>query len=144
MTGRKFEEEVVGHCSWQWDGYTTRSKAMSRVKISQPLGWDPTDPEPDIANDLHAHVCIEMGLEDWSVVAFYTAVGSPLDRWYGTDFFFEFRGKVVTLDLTTNPKKTSYKADIIVHPHMTKQDGLKALGQEIARQLQGRLRQRRW
>ena len=144
MTGHEFEESVVGHCLWQWSGYTTRPKAISQVKCFQPKDWNPTDPEPDIANDLHAHVCIALGLEEWSEVAFYTAVGSPLDYYYGVDFFFELHNVVVTLDLTTNPKKTSYKADIIVHPHMTSKDGLQALGQEIAHQFQGRLKQRRW
>ncbi len=144
MTGREFEEKVVGHCLWQWQGYTTREKAMARVRNSQPESWDPTDPEPDIANNLHAYICIKLGLEEWSEVAFYSAVGSPLDRWYGIDAFFQFRGEVVTIDLTTNPKKRQYKADLIVHPYMVERSELEQLGQQIAHLFRESLRKRRW
>lgn len=106
MTGRQFEKEFLGHCLWHWQGNVPFEKALNRVKESQP--WDPTDPGLEansLANNLHAYVCLELGLEDWSQVALYTAIGSPLDRWHGVDGFFEFKGEVVTIDVTTDPRK---------------------------------------
>ncbi len=112
-TGRLFEEEVVRRCLWVCADYVPFRKAMAMVKRFQP--WDPTDPSSPAVNDFHALVCLELGVEDYSVVKFYTAVGSPLDRFHGIDSFIEWNGVVVTFDLTINSKKDEYKADIILH-----------------------------
>ncbi|MEX0651917.1 MAG: hypothetical protein WD509_02365 [Candidatus Paceibacterota bacterium] len=47
---------------------------------------------------------------------FFTAVGTSLDVHQGIDGFFEFNGVVVTIDVTMNPDKETWKADRIVHP----------------------------
>jgi len=110
--GKFFEGAVLGRCFGKWDGYMTFKKAMEAVKLGQP--GDPTDPEQRTANDLHALVCEELGLEDYSKLQFFTAVESPLDYYHGVDGWFEFSGKVVTIDVTLNPKKELPKADIII------------------------------
>ncbi len=112
-TGRLFEEEVVGRCLWNCADYVPFRKAMTIVKNFQP--WDPTDPSSPVMNDFHALLCEALGLEDYSLIGIYTAVGSPLDLFHGIDVFVEWNNVFVTIDLTINSKKDEYKADIILH-----------------------------
>src|SRR3990167_3897702 len=121
--GREFEEKILGFpCYWSWQGAPEWAKrdtarCLQMVRKNQP--WDPTDPgDPDdsknhFAQDLHADVCVELGVEEWSEVALYTAVGSPLDRFHGIDAFFEFHGTIVSIDLTVG-RKGSHKADLVI------------------------------
>ena len=115
-TGRMLEADVLVSCRKDegWDKYMKFNEALNWVKDHQPPRWDPTDPETRIANDLHALVAEELGLDDYLGLLFYTAVGSPLDRFHGIDGFFECGGKRVTIDVTQNPNKTTYKADYVV------------------------------
>ena len=130
-TGRLFEEEVLGHCGGSWSGYMTYHQSLDFVKNNQI--WDPTDPSSRTANDLHSHVALELGLEDWSELKFYSALKTPLDLFHGVDGFFEFRGTVVTIDVTININKQKYKADLIFHPS----DDLEILAYQVASQLKG-------
>ena len=115
-TGGLFEREVVGKC--QWNGimeYFPRKQTMDMVRELQP--WDPSDPGPSansLPNNFHASIAEALGVEDWSEVRLYTAVGSPLDKFHSMDAFVEFRGQVVTIDLTLNRLKGEYRADITV------------------------------
>ena len=114
FTGGEIEEEVIGHALVSWDGnYVPFNRSMMVVKAHQP--WDPSDPEPRFASDLHASVALALNLDDWSELRFYTAVGSPLDFFHGIDCFFEFRGLIVTIDLTVDPKKLVGKADLVLN-----------------------------
>lgn len=117
FTGTEIEEESLGHV--QVSGYNGEHMAyresMRWVKAHQPKGWDPTDPSPRFANDLHASVAEALGLDDYSELRFYTAVGSPLDYFHGVDGFFEYRGKIVTIDVTVDPGKLTAKADLVVN-----------------------------
>lgn len=98
--------------------YMPYRQSIETVKNHQP--WDdPTDPEPRFANDLHATVFDDLGLnaED---VRFYTAVGSSLDHHHGVDAFFEIgvdkQVDIVTLDVTMNELKgEDAKADVTFH-----------------------------
>lgn len=60
----------------------------------------------------------EIGLSPGDQIAFYTAINSPLDRYHGVDAFFELKvgtkTVIVTIDVTTNPSKDRYKADVIL------------------------------
>lgn len=84
--------------------YLPYKTAMNLVKELQP--GDPTEPEADFANDLHATVAEKLGLEDYGFLKFYTAVGSELDFYHGVDAFFELEDPetnktyILTLDLT--------------------------------------------
>ena len=77
--------------------------------------WDPSDPEPRFASDLHASVALALGLDDWSTLKFFTAVGSALDHFHGVDCFFVFKGKIVTIDVTVNSEKLIGKADMVLN-----------------------------
>ena len=114
-TGRLFEEEVLGRCGGSWDGTSYLSYRESMRFVVEHQKWNPTDPEPQRANDVHALVAMAMDIEDWSELGFFTAVGSQLDRFHGIDAFFVFEGRVVTIDVTLNPHKDEHKADFIVY-----------------------------
>ncbi|MCX6792932.1 MAG: hypothetical protein NTY12_02810 [Candidatus Falkowbacteria bacterium] len=82
---------------------------------------DPSDPDPDFANDLHATIAERLGLkvEEYSNLEFYTAVDSLLDE-KGIDAFFKLKldGKedmIVSFDLTSNDNKYTTNADVLVH-----------------------------
>ncbi|MCR4279667.1 MAG: hypothetical protein NUV78_02955 [Candidatus Zambryskibacteria bacterium] len=114
FTGSEIEEEVVGRCMLKWNGkHVPYQQSMRSVMANQP--WDPSDPEPKFANDLHASVALALKLDDWSRLKLYTAVGSPLDYYHGVDCFFEFEGLIVTIDVTVNPNKLEYKADLVLN-----------------------------
>lgn len=139
-TGRLFEEEFFAVCQgpW-WDGhsYVPFRKALWLVETHQPEGWNPSEPSTRAARDLHCQVAIALDLEDFAELSLFTALHSPLDLFHGTDGVIEWRGKVVTVDLTTNPHKDSYKADIILHPEDEGDDWREA-GVKIARLLQNK------
>lgn len=111
-TGRLFEEEVFGKCLNK-DGKKRASKkdSIEFAKKNQPWS-DPSDPEPKVANKLHALVAIALELgDDWSELKFYTGVGSPLD-YLGIDGFLQFaEGKIVTIDVTMNTEKSKEDKD---------------------------------
>lgn len=113
------EREMLGKMKKRTpvESYIPFEKALSVVKFCQPWA-DPSEPEPRFANDLHASVAEELCPDDYSKLAFFTAVGSHLDRFHGVDAFFEYKTEVgivrATLDITTNPRKEDgYKADIV-------------------------------
>jgi len=139
LTGNLFEWSVLGRAlaipSVPAQSYLPYTRAMA-VAREHPA-WDPTDPDPRQANDLHAWVCEGLGVEDYSQVCFYSALGTPLDRFHGVDCWFEVGGRVVTIDLTTDPSKERYKADVVLHPEDL-EDGGKAVAEHISALLGGR------
>jgi hypothetical protein len=127
-TGKIIEREIFGEIEKERpdvfenleNTYLPYKKAMEVVKKMQP--FDPSDPKPRFANDLHATIAEKLKLEDYRKLKFFTAVSSHLDIWHGTDAFFELdlEGKkiIVTLDATSNPNKDVCKADVLVEiPH---------------------------
>lgn len=116
-TGRLLETDMFGERFSGQSGraaeYKEYEDALEEVKKDYP--WDPTDPMPRFANNLHAEVAQELGLEDWSELKLYTAVGSALDRYHGVDAFFEYGDGRVTLDVTKNPAKAEgYKPGVMI------------------------------
>ena len=125
-TGKLFEGETLGKCIVHWisDRQWDPISSMELARKNQP--WeDPSDPDLRVANDLHASVAIAMGLVDWEELCLFTSIGTPLDSFHGIDGWFEFRGRVLTMDVTTNEQKDSYKADMIIHPRDIEDDNLK-------------------
>lgn len=82
---------------------------------------EPTNPEKPFAKELRMAVIDDLGLntnEEMSRVRFYTSVGTTLDYNHGVDGWFEFdleKGgtRKITIDVTTNPNKDTWKANII-------------------------------
>lgn len=125
VSGSMVERDLLGEISTEYFDryknatYVPYTRAMAMIKESQP--FDPTDPEPRFANDLHATVAEKLGLDDYGQLQFYTAVSKThFDVFHGVDAFFELRlesegGRTTraTIDLTTRPKET-WKADVLV------------------------------
>lgn len=93
--------------------------AMEYVKSHQR--GDPYRPNRFFPKNLYESLRgdSELNINDEKQLAYYTAVGSALDRFHGVDAFFEYRsekGKTirVTIDVTTNPSKDNYKADVVL------------------------------
>ena len=94
------------------------ARAIEKVKEFQPYRnsqdsesgvADPSEPSLEFANQLHYTICKKLGLEHFSQLEFYTAVGSRLDS-NGIDGFFELYlasgGRLrVTFDGPHNQKK---------------------------------------
>ncbi len=125
VSGSVVEQELLGEIGKETYGerfkgaeYVPYREAFRMVKESQP--FDPADPEPRFANDLHATLAEKLGLEDYSRLKFFTAVSKThLDVFHGIDAFFELtledeHGAVVaTIDITTRPKE-AWKADVLI------------------------------
>ena len=87
---------------------------------------DPLNPAKPFSKELRQAVIEELGLEtteEMDRVRFYSAVGTPADRFHGVDGWIEYdtpdgRRLVVTVDVTKNPNKESWKADVII-PEVT-------------------------
>lgn len=138
-TGRLYEEEFFGVCAGRARGYMTWRESMAFAKEFQPKGWNPSEPNTKMANNLHARVC--MAIEericedlDWEKVKLFSAIGTPLDWYHGIDAWFEFEGTVVTIDLTVDQNKQSSKANLVIHPG---EDELPNLIRHIAMRLLG-------
>ena len=121
-TGKIIEAELFGGTrekeGRRHNGYLTYASSLEVVKATQGNN-DPTDPEWPFANDLHATIAQELCPDAYDQLKFYTAIGSPLDFYHGVDGVIEFSVEggdalLVTIDVTTNPEKDAYKADIIV------------------------------
>jgi len=120
-TGHQMEEELFGSTERETlereKKYLSFNRALQLARELQP--FDPTDPDPRFASDLHATVADKLGLsvEQYHKLRFYTAIGTELDFFHGRDAWLEFdsgSGKqITTLDVTINPNKDEYKADII-------------------------------
>lgn len=146
--GRLFEREMLAVCQTGWNGhsYVSFQQALWLVENNQP--WDPTDPSTRAAEDLHCQVALALGLEDFTELSFLSALGSPLDLFHGVDGLFEWKGGIVTIDLTVDPNKVNYKADlssnqiryrsdVIIRPE-DENDNWQSAGRRIASLLQTR------
>ena len=124
-TGKIAESEVLGETAkpeqekeMDLESYVTYGQAVDLVQDFQPF-QDSTDPyEKRFPQDVHATLADFLGLEDFSQLRYYTAIGSPLDHFHGVDAFFELdlgngESVRVTLDMTQNPNKQDYKADVV-------------------------------
>lgn len=109
------------------NGYVRREAGMEVIRRHYPE--DPTNPTKDFARELRMAVLEELNLEDGDELGFYSAVGTAIDIFHGTDAWVDLayrpvgmsretaaRHAIVTLDATLNQNKLDdgHKADIIV------------------------------
>jgi len=121
-TGKLAEDEVLGKVERDpnpeaSNRYFSFDTLVLMAKESQPFK-DPSDPGAPFPNDLHATIAEDLHLERYEQLKYYTAVGSKLDVFEGIDAFFELdlghgENVRVTLDMTLNPAKEDYKADVV-------------------------------
>lgn len=133
-TGHLFEEEIFGTCqAIKWSGYMRFKEALQLIKRHQPE--QPTRTMSKLRTLVARELDVVRG-----EVGLFTAVGSPLDVFHGTDAVAMFDGKVVTIDATLNPNKDSHKADIIATEADVEQ--LAMFASRIASQLQQKMQVR--
>lgn len=129
-TGHLFEAEVFGTCRpIRWSGYVHFKEALRLVRRHQP-----DQPTPTVSK-LRTLIARELDTVRGEV-GFFTAVKSPLDFLHGADAVAVFNGHVVTIDVTLDPNKDSYKADVIVCADDL--EDLKEVAGRIARRIQER------
>lgn len=137
---RKIQEEAGGE-------YVNFKKAVELTKQFQP--YDPLNPDKPFARDVRIALQDYLGLiteKEMDKVKFYTASKTPLDKFHGIDAFIEYaeNPKIkpwqVTFDLTMNPHKKAYKADIVINgqdlpdPNLNSDEYLKEI-EEIAKKV---------
>ena len=100
--------------------------AIRLVKKFQP--HDPGNPERPFARELRMEIIEQLDLleeKDMDKVKFYTAIGTPLDKWHSIDGFFEIEQEngppiMITLEATTITEEEKIKrgqeikADIVI------------------------------
>ncbi|MDO8430076.1 MAG: hypothetical protein Q7S73_01790 [bacterium] len=98
--------------------------AMELARQFSP--YDPTNPDKPFARDIRIafqdllESAGALKEEDRDLVRFFTAVGTPLDKFHGVDGWLEYldpkdrKRYFATFDFTKNPNKQVYKSDIMV------------------------------
>ena len=101
--------------------YIRFKKAVELAKKFQP--YDPANPDKPFARDIRIALQELLKLtsdEEMDRVKFYTASGTPLDKFHGVDAFIEYEESPqkdpyrATFDFTINPQKQAYKSGIVV------------------------------
>lgn len=77
---------------------------------------DPANPRAPLLRDIKEALIDQMDLSDKEAdeLKLYTAVDTPLDYLHGTDAFIEYKGIVVSIDITKKMSGTGKKADVII------------------------------
>jgi len=124
-TGRLFEYDFCGpvvDSIVDTPQYRSWRKALSEVVCvftqdaeANPCQWDVSDPD-GLCSDLFYYVATALGVETMAELSVYPAFGTSFDYHHGIDLFFEFKECLCTVDLTINPNKDEYKADVVVTP----------------------------
>lgn len=127
MFGKLIESELLGETKKEINHFAELHETPTYMKYKSSVEFakthqraDPLNPKRFFPKSLREGLKSDsqLGITNEEQIAFYTAVNSPLDLYHGVDAFFEYkngeRAIVVTLDVTTNPNKDSYKADVIL------------------------------
>lgn len=130
ISGNEAEEAFLGH-KLDWENILQKNNITSEKRpfqawqqiLEQVYPENPLIPTKKWGKDLYYAVAeklkIDVDTDDTENLKFYKTLGTDLDR-MGIDCFFTFRNPQTqrktsfTIDLTTNPKKDEYKADITV------------------------------
>mgnify|MGYP001584780283 CR=1 FL=1 len=137
-TGHLVENEILRPCVRYCSGCRSYDELVNMVMNSQPVKYNPFDPNPRVINDLHMYIAMALGV-DCGEVGLYMAFRTQLDYDYGIDFFVKYGNQIVTVDVTVNSCKDEYRADFIfnVNNYDTGQGTLQEFGKKIAEALRG-------
>jgi len=87
---------------------------------------DPANPSAPLLRDIKEALIDQWNLSDEEAdeLKLYTAVGSPLDLFHAVDAFVEYRGEIITLDLTLRPESDTgqKRADVIISGELPSPD----------------------
>lgn len=130
--------------------YAPYEKMLRLIREYDPV--DPTNPDKEFAKELRMAVIEELGLDDeeWDNIKYHSAVGTILDKMHGVDAFIEYVDPksdtvvvTVTMDITKNPNKDTYKADVIINEEIAEPeddnflDQVEAWSKEVAEKMRG-------
>jgi len=105
-TCEDFERLVLGISHADVGNYCSKNKATFQEsieavkKMQGQFNWNPKRPKTELSRDLFNNVCLFLNAEEAKRLRLFVSVGTELDFRYGTDFFFESKGSVATVDLT--------------------------------------------
>ena len=127
MFGKLVESELLGETKKEMILFNQLHETETYMKYRQAVEFakshqrgDPFNPKRFFPKSIRDTLKNEesLGVTEEEQIAFYTAVNSPLDRYHGVDAFVEYKkGEktvMVTIDVTMNSSKDSYKADVIL------------------------------
>ncbi len=114
--GRLFEEDVLGRSRWQWSEYVPWRQCLEQVRKFQPFQSDPRNPSRPIPRALRNLVATHLGKRG-ADLRFFTAIGTPFDRFHRVDAFFEIDNAIVTVGLSLDPKKDAeaHRTSFVLH-----------------------------
>lgn len=93
--------------------YLSFSKSILLVKQNQQRGHRSHCPRTPFLKAMYN--CIAPALRNGrQELRVFVALWSPLDFFHGVDFFFDYEGKIVTIDVTTKLWKLDYTADVLI------------------------------
>lgn len=114
-------EEALFDCSSQSRNRRPPKRSFDRsvdhVKRNQHTivcnGWNPKKPHTEAARAMHTRVAknLPRGKRE---LRLFVSIGTTLDVYYGVDAFFEYRGVIVTIDVTISRYKKKAKADFVL------------------------------
>jgi hypothetical protein len=126
---KKKRENKKGHLG---RAYVDYERSLQLAMRHQPWGNNPRCPGTPFLKEMYN--CIAPQLTKGSHrLRIFLAVGTPFDHWHGVDFFFEYEGIVVTVDVTIRPGKDKYHADILITRNDILCDAHHKKAQEIGR-----------
>jgi hypothetical protein len=120
--GRIFEQEFLGftlpdeyNLFFHSEQYLSFEDSLNKVMITQPVGFNPSDPTEGCNHDFFNAVrfFLPVGKDE---LRYYIAVGTEMDFWHGIDSVFVWRDLVVTIDITADPEKKEHKSDFLIRP----------------------------
>ena len=115
--------------------YLPFKKSIRMAKSHQPWGHKPRHPQAPFLREMFN--CIAPQLRKGRhLLRIFISIDTPLDYWHGVDFFIEYEGRIVTVDVTVRESKDFYKADILI----TRSEVLRNIHREKAREIARRLR----
>jgi len=133
--GSEFKRKHKGGGKPLKRGYVDFEKSLMIAKSHQPWGHNPRRPRAPFLREMYD--CIAPLLKKGRhYLRVFIAVKTPLDFWHGVDFFFEYEGNIVTVDVTLKPGKDFYKAKILITSNDILRNKHHRKAQEIARLLQ--------
>lgn len=142
-TGKDLEADLIGGVKTEGRdrGHLDYASALKKARKNQPENWNPEDPplelpntvlfftqealsSPEVIKKLPKEIAA--GLDNGGIkLKVFTAAGSNLDHHHQVDFFLSLEREItgnkmveilatVTIDLTMNEEKDTYKADVVM------------------------------
>jgi hypothetical protein len=104
QAGNVFQLEILGRCGARCTAYRNWRDALAEAKRTQPVRK--TEFLQQVEQSMRR-------ILQEPQINLFTAVGSAFDIYHGVDAFVEYKGTIVTIDVTRETAKTAAKADVV-------------------------------